>query len=42
MELLLFDFLCVNLVVFGEVRLLGGVTSSMTISLVWVELWWRV
>ena len=38
MEPLLFDFLCENLVEFGEVRLIGEVTSSMTISLVWLEL----
>ena len=38
MVALLLDFLCEDLEVFGEVRLLGGVTSSIAISLVWLEL----
>lgn len=42
MELLLLVFLCDDLVEFGEARLLGGVMSSITISLEWLELWWRV
>ena len=42
MVLLLLVFLWDVLVVLGEVRLLVGVMSSITISLEWLVLWWRV
>ena len=38
MELSLLDFLWEDLVECGEVLLLGGVMSSITISLEWLEL----
>ena len=42
MVLLLLGLLCDDLEEFEEVRLLLGVTSSISTSIVLLELWWRV